>query len=135
MPPAGHLGDNHTEGKQIGAHIQRQALHLFRRHVVGCAEDCSWRRQLRRNLDRCRVGRRQIHQPLGETEVHHLHVTLLGQHDIGGLQVAVQKPAGMSFLERLGHLPGQAKGIGQRHPATLQPAMQGFSDDVFHHQE
>ena len=37
-----------------------------------------------------------------------------GQHDVGRLQIAVQKPAGMGFLERLGDLSGHAQGIGQR---------------------
>ena len=60
---------------------------------------------------------------------------LLGQHDVGGFQIAVQKPAGMRFLKRLGDLPGRTQGIGQRQSAVLQPAMQRFPLDVFHDEE
>ena len=44
-------------------------------------------------------GRRQLLDPLGEAEVHDLHVPLLGQHDVGGLQIAMEKPAGMRLPE------------------------------------
>ena len=58
-----------------------------------------------------------------------------GEHDVGRLQIAVQKPAGMGFLERLGNLSGHAQRIGQRHWAVQQPAVQRFAGDVLHHEE
>ena len=78
MPPARHLGQNHAEGKQVGSHIERRAFHLLWRHVVRRADDGAVGGQLSRpQLARGGVGRRQILDPLGEAEVHDLHVALL----------------------------------------------------------
>ena len=41
----------------------------------------------------------------------------------------------MGFLKRLGDLPGDVQGVGQRQPAVLQPAVQRFAGDVLHHEE
>ena len=136
MPPADHLGQNHAEGKQVGALIQSGASHLFRGHVVRCADDRPMRSQLARpDVARRLVGRRENLDPLGEAEVHDLHVSLLGQHDVGRLQIAVQKPAGMRFLERLGDLSGQPQDIGQRQSAVVQTALQRLAGEVIHHEE
>ena len=76
-----------------------------------------------RGVERSRFGRRQILDPLGKAEIHHLHVALLGQHDVRRLQIAVQKPAGVGFLERFGDLSRHSQGIGQRQGAILEPAV------------
>ena len=81
------------------------------------------------------VGRRQNLDAFGQAKVHDLGVTLRREHDVGGFQVAVQKPAGMRFLERLGNLHGHAKGVEQRHSAFEQSLMQRRSRDVLHHQK
>ena len=136
MTPADHLGQDHAERKQVGARVERQALRLLGRHVVRRADDGPVRGQVGcPDVARRLVRRRQILDPLGEAEVHDLHVPLLGQHDVGGLQIAVQKPAGMGFLERLGDLSGHAQRLGERQSAVLQPAMQRLAGDVLHHQE
>ena len=136
MPSARHLGENHAERKQIGAPIEGDAFHLLWRHVVRCADDGSMGGQLSRpEFVRRLVRRRQIINPLSEAEVHDLHVALLGQHDVGRLQIAVQKPAGMGFLERLGDLSCHPQRIGQRECAVLQPAVQRFARDVLHDEE
>ena len=136
MPPARHLCQHHAEGKQVGSRIERPPFQLFRRHVVGRADDHSLGRQLRFS-DRASgsVGRNEILDPLGKPEVHHLHMALLGEHDVGGLQVAVQKPDGMRFQKRLGNLAGHANRLRQRHGTLEQPVMQGGAGDVLHHQE
>ena len=136
MSSADHLRQNHAERKQVGPSIERETFHLLRRHVVGRTDDGAVRRQrLRGQLARGRVGVRQILHPLGEAEVHHLHVPVRGHHDVGGLQIAVQKPAGVRFLERLGDLSGQAQGLRQRQSASREPAIQRVAGDVLHHQE
>ena len=80
-------------------------------------------------------GDDEILDPLGKAEVHHLHMALLGEHDVGGLQVAVQKPDGMRFQKRLGNLAGHANRLRQRHWTLEQPVMQRVAGDVLHHQE
>ena len=44
-------------------------------------------------------------------------------------------PALMRGFERFGDLPGEAKRLGERHSAGLQPAMQRLPGDVLHDDE
>ena len=80
-------------------------------------------------------GCARLLHPLGEAEVHHLHVPLRGHHDVGGLQIAVQKAAGVRFLERLGDFSGQAQGLWQRQATSCEAAIKRVTRDELHHQE
>ncbi len=136
MAPVDHLGQDHAEGKKVRSHVERQALDLLRRHVVGRADDHAVCGQLGGvDFARGRVGRRQILDPLREAEVHDLHVALLGEHDVGGLQVAMQKPAGMRFLKGLGNLAGHSQGSGSGMRRSDSRCCRVVPGDVLHHQE
>ncbi len=62
-------------------------------------------------------------------------MALRGEHDVGRLQIAVQKLAGVGFLERFGNFAGDAKGFGKRHPGAAQALVQCFPGDKFHDHE
>jgi hypothetical protein len=74
----------------------------------------------RRRALRC--GR--VHR-LRQTKVQELDETIIGHFDIGGLQVAMNDPALMSGIERIGNLCGDASRLCERHGFGWHPA-----DDV-----
>src|ERR1700712_2907171 len=57
------LEKTNASGKQVGTSVARMALDLFRRHVIGRAEDCTRTRQVR-----CRE--------LRDTEIHDLRAPI-----------------------------------------------------------
>jgi hypothetical protein len=93
------------------------------------------RGELRRRRAGGLVGRRQVLDALREAEVHHLHVPVRGQHDVGGLQIAMEEPALVRFLQRFGDLAGQSQGLGQPERAVLQAPVERVAGDVLHDQE
>jgi hypothetical protein len=51
---------------------------------------------------------------LGQPEVHHLHVPLRCDHDIGRLEIAMDDVPAMSGVQRLGQLVGDVDDLTQR---------------------
>jgi hypothetical protein len=71
-----------------------------------------------------------------ETEVEQLRAAG-GEHDVGGLHVAMDHAVTMSLIEGIGDLDGVPKGFlqGQRVVATpAQPRGQCFALEIFHHE-
>ncbi len=90
--PAGQTLEQHAgHCIQVGRRPQDpQPLHLFRAHVAGCAERNSRAGEL--------FSPDLFHRPC-DPEVEQ-HRPGGGQHDVLGLYVAVDDPAGMGVLER-----------------------------------
>ena len=71
----------------------------------------------------------------GDAEVHDLHLALRGDHDVPGLDVAVDDPRGVGEGQGRGHLRGDLRGplghevalglqhVGERLPATYSMTM------------
>ena len=98
MTAAHHLSQDHAEGELVGARVEGLALHLLRRHVTRRPEHHSRLGELQGGVDGRVVPRRGLREPLGHAEVHHLHVPLRGQHDVGGFEIAMEEAARMRFL-------------------------------------
>ena len=84
------LEKQHASGVQIRTRINRLTLRLLGGEVLSSAHD-------RIGL---RHGRLGIGDCASNAEVHDLDLTLGGQHDISGLDIAVHEASRMRVLER-----------------------------------
>ncbi len=126
-PSEGEVKDA-AERIQIGADVHRLAVELLRRHKVDGA----------RHGLLVRVGRRRGIDEARDAEIQHLHehraAGLPGEHDVRGLQVAVQEPGVMGGGESLERLPCKfAKFLAIERSGARQSCVDGFALNVLHH--
>ena len=57
-------------------------------------------------------GGRGVGHGAGDAEVHHLHVAVGGEHDVGRLDVAVDDPGPVAVGQRVQHALGQGHRLG-----------------------
>ncbi len=98
MGPRQHLEEDQPKGEDVGAGIDRLPAQLLGRHVGGRAHRLAGGRDPRQGLG---IGGGEA---LGHAEVHHLDVTIGGQHHVGRLKVAVDEAAVVRDAEGLGDL-------------------------------
>ena len=133
--PAGqHLVQHDAERPDVGAPIDGLPLRLLGRHVGGRAENRAHLRRPRR--ERGRVGEVRarcaggIHR-LGQTEIEDLHRAVGGDLDVRRLEIAMDDPALVRVLERLGDLLRDRERLGERQrPAPDQPGQVVALDDL-----
>ncbi len=89
---AEHLVEQDAERENIGAVIDRAAARLLRRHVGDGAEDDIGIGSGDRDGVALAGERRQ---QLREAEVDHLGVAVLGEHHVGGLEIAMHDALGV----------------------------------------
>ena len=93
-----------------------------------------------RGLLRAHVGRRaqnlaiQRHGhlarlPLGQAEIHQTGPALVVDHDVRGLDVAVDDAAPVGVLQRIGHLGNQTGRLTRGRPTARQEVRQGQAPD------
>ena len=58
-----------------------------------------------------------------------------GQHDVPGLQIAVEHAAAMRLGERIGDLDPVAQRLIERERAFREASREGFALEVLHHEE
>jgi len=88
-----HLVEDDPQREQIAPPVERRAFDLLRRHVGGAADHHAGAGQLHLLADR-----------LGDAEVGDLHLARLGEHQVAGLDVAVNDSRFVRGAERLGGL-------------------------------
>ena len=72
----------------------------------------------------------------GDAEVQHLDLAARGQHDVGGLDVAVHQADRVGDVQRLADRCGDADGFaGRERPGLVQDLPQGRAGDQLHHDE
>ena len=139
-PPAGeHLVEHAAKRPDVGARVGLLALHHLRRHVLKRAEDGALRRQRSRPGGRGGDGEgaaavdRAGHD-LRQTEIEQLH-TRGGDHDVAGLQVAMQDALAVRGVEGAGdlHRPGQRLRDG--HGSLGNSIGECFTLEMLHHEE
>ena len=103
------LEQHHAEGEDVGALVHLLAARLLGGHVVRRADDQALPRRGEGLESRGRdvVAR---HGQLGQAEVEHLDpASLVGDHHVARLQVAVHDPRGVGGGERVGDRDGQVE--------------------------
>ena len=135
LPARRHLEENGAQSEDVRPRVRVPALQLLGRHVLKRPEDRALARQLglrgQRGEGAVRAGRRhRFRQP----EVEQLHAGLR-QHDVAGLQVAVNDPLAVRLVERVGdlravaqHLLGRQRPLGQARGERL--AFEKLHDQV-----
>ena len=126
------LVEDDAEREHVGARVHPRAGPLLRRHVA-------WRAHRRRHRD---LDRRRLAQPglatelllPREPEVEQLQVPAGGEHDVLGLEVAVDDAARVQRREPLGHLHRQRQALRRRH-RVAHPRAQGRAAHVLHGDE
>ena len=91
---AGNHGvENHAEGKKIGAAIRAFTHQLFGGHVGGRSQDAA--------------GNGEVsHIQFGNAKIGNLGMTVFGEQNVRGLNVAVNDTLGMSIVEGFGKFFG-----------------------------
>ena len=107
------LKQRHTEREDVGAGVGLLAQELLGRHVDDGANHLAGFGQAL--VPPAAFG---LDEPPRHPEIHHLHVPLVGQDEVRGLQVTMHDTMRVRFLERLGNLAGQLE-----HPRGRQRAL------------
>ena len=125
--PAGQQLEEHAAGGvQVGARVDGLALGLLGREVLRRADDGL-------GLGHRRVG---VGHRAGDAEVHDLDGAVVGDHDVRGLDVAVDDAVAVAVGEGVEDPLGDAEGLGRRQRAALgEDLAQGPAVDVLHDDE
>ena len=138
-PPArGHLVEDHPEREHIGPGVHRLALELLGRHVLeGADHRALARERLQGRVQRRHLGR--LAPSVALEEPRHPEVQKLGsrprEHDVRGLQVAMDDSPPVRRAERAGNLPAETKHLFRGQRTLRQSLGQGLALHELHHQE
>ena len=140
---AEHLEEDHAEGPDVGALVDRFAACLLRCHVGGGADDHP---HLRRVLSKRRgvhglvgagfsrpAGLYRRHR-FGETEVQHLHRAIGPHLDVGRLEIAMDDAQFVRRFKCVGNLLRDRQGFGDRDRAAIDQRREVLTLDQLHHQ-
>jgi hypothetical protein len=72
---------------------------------------------------------------LGEAEVEHFYQAITRDHDVRGLQIAVNDAGGMCFRQRIGDLDGTFQCFIEPQPLAPDHLVERFARHVFHGDE
>src|SRR6266403_1454472 len=97
------------------------------------AENCAFLRHGRARRRGCCEGGagRQRHGRLGQAEVEKFRARR-SQHDVAGLQIAVDHAVAVRFVQRIGNLAAEFKNLLERDRTLLQALRQRLAFETFH---
>ncbi len=122
--PGDHLEQDDPDRVEVGAGIHLAQLDLLGGHVLGRAEHDA------------RPGDAVGLQEAGQSEVHDPGPPVVVDHDVLGLEVAVDDPDPVGFGQAFRHLAGDGRGpAGPDGPGPPDELLEVLALDVFHGQE
>src|SRR6185436_3667575 len=107
---------------------------LLGRHVGQGAQDGSVFRVRTLRQGRVELARFDGSGEFGQTEVKNLDLPFTVDHDIGGLQIAVNDTGGVRPAESVGDLHGDPQGFRHGQPVAGDHLVERASLDVLHDQ-
>ena len=127
----GQFVENNPQTEQIGALVERLAQGLLGTHIPAafpgwCPPESAASRP---SFPARRPIRRE---PFGQSEIQDLDLASFIQADVGRLDITVHDPAGMSGVQRVGHLGGQIDDLRNLEPSFFQDRIQRPAFDEFH---
>ena len=129
----GHLVEHNAEGEDVGAVVEQAAGDLFRRHVGRSAHDRAFlgvaQCSARGVVGTC------LADILGEAEVEYFDAAFVGDHHVGGLEVAMDNALVVSSGERIGECAGNLENLLHRQAASADDAVERLALDQFHGEE
>src|SRR5208282_562757 len=143
----GHFVEHGTEREDIGTCVGFPALNLFRGHVLDGADDAAnggERAQGRGSADGgsgCERGSRgsaggrgRESLRFGQAKIHQLGPAL-GEHDVAGLEIAVNDSLAMGHGERVCDGNADLEDIAHRQGAFAEPICQSLALEKLHDQK
>ena len=128
-----HLVEHDPQREHVRSRIDRLALGLLGGHVADRPDQCVGGRHLRRR-DRRRVGSRFMPQ-LGDPEVENLQAAAGANHDVAGLEIAMDDALLMRRRHRVGQRDRPSEELGPWHAAFRDHLSQRCPFDDLHRQE
>ncbi len=114
--PRQHLVEDGAQREQIGPDVDGAACGLLRRHVGGSPQDSPRSGEERRGELRRGGGRPARLAQLGESEVEDLRPAVGGDHDVGGLEIAMDHAAVVRRRDAFHQPAGQLVELRQLQP-------------------
>ncbi len=133
---AEHFVEHRPEREDVRALVDRLSLRLLGGHVVQSSDDAA-RFRPKRGHRGCRGRAGLGHQPLElrQAEVHHLHASLVADHDVRRFHVTMHDPDGVSRGEAVGHLQRDLQRLMQSHPRRGNQLVERLARHVLHRDE
>jgi hypothetical protein len=131
-----HFIEDGAEGKDVATGVHLFAFDLLGRHVGNSTNDGAFAGLVGpwRFLGERGAGGSDFGEGFGEAEIEKLGAGFR-EHDIAGLEVAVRDSAAMGLVQGAGDLGAVENDLIRRQRAIQQAKGQGFSFEVFHHDE
>ena len=128
------LVQDHAQREDVGPRIQRAPEHLLGGHVAGRAHPCAGFGEQGRRVT-AHLGAGVGGERLGQPEVHHFHVALRRDHDVGGLEIAMHHAAAMGFFQGIGQLGRHLDDLPHREERAPGDDVERLAFHVFHGDE
>ncbi len=135
-PARQHFVQHGAEREQVAPPIHNLPADLLGRHVADRTHDCAGIGDARRAQGRlaCRAAGTQVRgrHRAREAKVENLHLTVVQDENVLGLQVAMDDPLVVCRRKAAGHLNGTFRRLADRERAARQAFTQRLAIEQFH---
>ena len=129
-----HFVKNAAEAEDVRPDVDFLAFGLLRRHIGYGTQNCSRHGEPRGDISDSgiRIANDTFLGELGESEVEQFGLPVLGDHDVGGLQVAVHDAGGVGADQCAGDLNSILQHFAEAEPGARDKFFERFAFNEFH---